>query len=79
MERLEILQKVANGDISVEQADKELYVLYSLARGREPKGLINHINGTLRSVIRNNKEDPRYWQEWNIMCLKHCIGQLEKL
>jgi hypothetical protein len=27
----------------------------------------------------NNKEDAKYWQEWNVMCLKHCIGQLEKL
>jgi len=45
----------------------------------EPKGLIKHVNGTLRTVIKTNKEDAKYWQEWNLMCLKHCIGQLEKL
>ena len=77
--RIEILQKVANKEITPEEADKELFVLYGVMRSSEPKGLIKHVNGTLRTVIKTNKEDAKYWQEWNMMCLKHCIGQLEKL
>ena len=77
--RIEILQKVAEGKITPKQADKELFVLYGVMRSREPNGLINQINGTLRSVIKTNKEDAKKWKEWNIMCLKHCMVQLYKL
>jgi len=77
--RIKILQKVAEGKITPKQADKELFVLYGVMRSSEPKGLIKYVNGTLRTVIKTNKEDARYWKEWNLMCLKHCIGQLEKL
>jgi hypothetical protein len=59
--RIEILQKVANKEITPKEADKELFVLYGVMRSSEPKGLIKHVNGTLRTVIKTNKEDAKDW------------------
>jgi hypothetical protein len=78
-DRIEILQKVANREMTPKEADKELFVLYGVMRSSEPEGLIKHVNGTLRTVIKTNKEDAKEWKDWNLMCLKHCVGQLEKI
>ena len=43
------------------------------------KGKVNHINGTLRQVIKRNKEDILTNKEENIQSLLHCIGQLNIL
>jgi hypothetical protein len=77
-DRIKILTKVSNKEITIEQADKELFVLYSINKNKEPKN-IKHLNGTLRAIIKMNKENVKYWKEWNIANLKHCIAQLEKI
>lgn len=76
--RLEILAKVANKEISIEEADHQLFVLSGILRSKEQLGIVKHINGTLRTVIKTNKEDPELNAEWNIMCLKHCINQIKR-
>lgn len=43
------------------------------------KGKVSHINGTLRQVIKRNKENIIEHKQENIQCLIHCIGQLNIL